>query len=198
MIDEGRWIFSDASAVILAGGQSSRMGYDKMMLPINGQTMIRHILDQLRGHFYEIVISSNDRRKLAFLGVDVVPDKEPGQGPLMGIVSALEVVKNEKVFVVACDIPNIDMDFVGRMFLESSEYDCVVPKTGTNKLEPLFAVYRKSVINTIEEMLKNGQRKASDLFSKVKVKYLEMGKTNWFRNLNTIDELNKYKQKWNY
>ena len=80
-----------------------------------------------------------------------MPDEVPEQGPLMGIVSALEASTNKLNFVVACDIPKINMSFVNRMITEANESqaDIVIPVTGKGKYEPLFAIYRKRIIEAM-------------------------------------------------
>ncbi|MHC4533931.1 MAG: molybdenum cofactor guanylyltransferase, partial [Planctomycetota bacterium] len=70
----GKWIINlPATAIIMAGGQSSRMGIDKSMLSVKGQSIIEVICEQLRGSFDEILISANQVDKFAFLGFKVVP-----------------------------------------------------------------------------------------------------------------------------
>ena len=108
-----------ATAIILAGGKSSRMGTDKGVLSINGKTMLEHICEQLHGTFGQILISATDAEKYSFAGFEVIEDKMPGQGPLMGIASALEASANEINFVVACDIPHIEMGCVRKMLTEA-------------------------------------------------------------------------------
>ena len=110
------WVLrEDATAILMAGGCSRRMGTDKSMLPVAGRPMVEHICQQLRGTFAKVVISANDAEKLAFLNLDVVADRIPGQGPLMGIASALEVSDSELNLVVACDIPEVDTALLGKM-----------------------------------------------------------------------------------
>jgi molybdenum cofactor guanylyltransferase len=188
MVREGRWRLIDASAVILAGGASSRMASDKGLLSFNGRPLIRHILEQLEGQFREVLVSANDPEKYRFLGVDVVRDREPDQGPLMGIASTLEAAKSRIVFVVACDIPVIDMGFVRRMLSEASRYDCVIPEHGAGRFEPLFAVYGKSALPAIRGLLASGERRIRALFPLVRMKTLDMGDAPWFTNINTIED----------
>jgi len=190
-------LLTETTAIILAGGKSSRMGVDKAMLLVNGQPMIEKVAGQLDGFFSQILISANDVEKYAFLGYDVVPDKMPGQGPLMGIASALRASTNELNFVVACDIPYIDSAFVENMLIEAvkSETDIVVPIRPDRKYEPLFAVYRRSSLRAIDEVLSSGRRKISDTFSRCRTRYIELGKTDWLTNLNTIDKYEEFEKK---
>lgn len=191
-----RWqIEPSATAIILAGGKSSRMGTDKSMLPINNQTMLEHICKQLRGTFSQILISADDIEKYAPVGFEVVRDKAADQGPLMGIASALEASVNELNFVVACDIPYIKMDFVRKMLAEAGGADITVPITDDKKFEPLFAVYRKSALDAIKRALRKGNRKISDVFDLCEVKYIDLGKVDWLVNLNTMAEYEEFQRK---
>ena len=171
----GKWIITEkATAIILAGGDSCRMGADKSMLPIKGRPMIETISEQLRDTFSQILISANEGEKYAFLGLLIIPDKMSGQGPLMGIASALEASANELNFVVACDIAHIDLDYVRRMLTKAKGVDIVIPTTGDENYEPLFAVYRKSALEAIKQVVSSGGRKISDVFGRCKVKYIEL------------------------
>jgi len=192
----GKWVIQEkATAIILAGGGSGRMDADKSMLPIKGKPMVEHICEQLCGTFGQILVSANKAEKLAFLGFEVIPDKIPGQGPLMGIASALEASANEFNFVVACDIPHIDLTYVRRMLAEAEEADIVIPTTGDERYEPLFAVYRKSALKAINEVLSSGGRKISDVFCRCRVKYIE-AEARGFTNLNTITEYEEFQKKY--
>lgn len=194
----GKWITNlPATAIIMAGGESSRMGIDKSMLSIKGQSIIEVICEQLRGSFDEILISANQVDKFAFLGFKVVPDKVPERGPLMGIASALEASTNEFNFVVACDIPEINLSCVNKMLTEAfkSRADIVVPVTGKEKYEPLFAIYRKSSLEVINKMLSSGKNKITAIFTLCTVKYIEMKDTDWLINLNTIADYEKFQKK---
>lgn len=186
-----------ATAIILAGGKSSRMGTDKGMLSINDQTMLEHICKQLRGTFSQILISAGEIEKYSFAGFEVVRDKISSQGPLMGIASALEASANEINFVVACDIPHIEMDCVRKMLTEARGADIVVPTTGDKKYEPLFAIYRKSALDAIKRTLRKGERKISEVFDKCEVKYIDLGKADWLININTLAEYEEFQRRQN-
>jgi len=205
-------LLAKTTAIILAGGKSSRMGTDKAMLLVNGQPMIEKVAGQLDGFFNQILISANDVEKYTFLGFDVVPDEMPGQGPLMGIASALRASANELNFVVACDIPYIDLHYVRKMLAEAKDVDIVVLITDNHKVskttnrntqyavrntrfEPLFAVYRKSMLEAINKVLSSGGRKISDVFSRCRVKYIELGDAKWLMNLNTMADYEDFRKK---
>jgi len=186
---EGRWLVRhEATAIILAGGQSRRIGTDKSMLEIGGRPMIAHIAAQLKPMFDEVIVSANERGKYDFLGLAVVPDLEAGQGPLMGIASALGRVRNEICFAMGCDIPTVDYAFVHRMLERAATCDLVMPRSADEKYEPLFAVYRRSVAGPALDILKAGGRRIVELFQRVRTDFLDFEPGDWYRNINTMED----------
>ena len=183
----------NATAIILAGGKSSRMGRDKSLLFANNLPLIEKIVTQLKDHFPEIIIGSSDTEKYRFLNLPVIPDLEEGKGPLMGIYSTLLHSSHEINFVVACDIPDLDMKFIQEMLRQAQNHQIVIPTWNDGKYEPLFAVYKKSVLNHVKELLGTGKRKISLLFDLVDVKYLPLpDDVKWYKNLNTMEDYKKY------
>jgi molybdopterin-guanine dinucleotide biosynthesis protein A len=190
---DGKWtLMQKATAIIMAGGSSTRMGTDKSMLPIEGRPIIERTCERLSTCFEQILISADNKDKFEFLGYEVVPDKIPGQGPLMGIASALEASTNELNFVVACDIPRIELGYVRRIISEAAdgEYDIVVPGAADGQYEPLFAVYRKSALRAVSEVLSSGRRTISDVFALCNVKKIDLGAN--LVNLNTTAEYDEF------
>jgi molybdopterin-guanine dinucleotide biosynthesis protein A len=187
-----RWFFKHGSAAVLAGGRSTRMRRDKSMLPVRGSPMISHILNQLKPYFSETMISTNEAEKYTFLDAPVVEDEESERGPLMAIASVLAAARSDKVFITACDIPEINMSFVDRMFAEADRYDCVIPTTGDSAFEPLFAVYSKNALKAVREALVRGERSVASIFARIRTKYLPLDNGQWYRNLNTVEEYESY------
>lgn len=185
-----------ATAIILAGGMSIRMGCDKAMLPFLGRPMIEHVFLQLRPHFEQILIGANAPEKFAFLNAVVVPDKTPGVGPLMGIASCLEASPHELNFVVACDIPTLDMSFVQHMLHQSGgikidttgDCDCVVPVNDRGQLEPLLAVYKKTALEAMWSTLASGQCRIRRVFSRCRVRYVRLPEESRLDNVNTTQD----------
>ncbi len=195
---EGRWSYrTRATAIIMAGGGSRRLGQDKSMLEVAGQPMIKHIYDQLRPHFNQILISSNDVSKYSFLGAEIIADRIMGQGPLMGIASAMETSANDVNFVTACDIPQIDTFLMRRMLGECRDCDGVVPRLGGSQYEPLFAVYRKNMLKTINELLATGVRKIDEVYKHCKISYIDIADSRRLRNINTIDDYREFVHEYN-
>ncbi|MHC4553990.1 MAG: molybdenum cofactor guanylyltransferase [Planctomycetota bacterium] len=186
---DGKWVHKmAATAIIMAGGRSRRMGQDKAVLEINGTPAIQYVFDQLRPYFDQILISSNNMAEHSLIGAETVPDEVADKGPLMGIASALRVSRNDTNFVIACDIPEVNIDFVRRMIRESKGFDAVVPQTKAFQYEPLFAVYKKSVLAEIEKAIDSGKYRVIAPLENCKVKYLELNGDMQLRNLNTMND----------
>jgi len=186
---DSRWACKmQATAIILAGGQSVRTGQDKSMLLFEGQPIIKHIINQLLPHFNQILISSNDTSKYSFLGVEVIPDKVAGHGPLGGIASALQVSANELNFIIACDIPQVDTGLMKILLREGRDFDAVVPRISPSQYEPLFAVYKKDALSAIEAALLSGNNRIIDALSPCRVKYIDLTDTQQLKNLNTMED----------
>lgn len=177
-----------ATAIVLAGGNSSRMGVDKALLPLRGRPLIENVVERLRPHFRQVLIAANDKDKFAFLELDVVPDEVGGAGPLMALVSALRVSAHDVNFVVGCDMPAIDIGFVSMLLREVEGYDCVVPVKDDARFEPLLAVYRRRILPAADAVLASGRRRMVHLLERCNVKYVALERNDWARNINTFDD----------
>lgn len=99
-------IIADCTAVLLCGGKSSRMGFDKALLKIQGQYVILQTAEKLMELFEEVILVTNDSQKFskAFRKCTIIQDMYLGKGPLGGIVTAMNYTQKAEVFVIACDI----------------------------------------------------------------------------------------------
>jgi molybdopterin-guanine dinucleotide biosynthesis protein A len=186
---EGEWMLKPrASAIVLAGGDSRRMGRDKALLPIAGKPMIAHIVGRLKSLFDEIVIGAGRAADYEFLGLPVVPDRIPGQGPLMGIASALDRTKNDLNFVIACDIPDFELGLISRLAAQAEGFDAAIPLNHRGEREPLFAFYRKSVLGAAQAVLIAGGRSMLDLLALVRTRTTPLPEGVEIRNINTAEE----------
>lgn len=196
-ITGGHWALKEnATAIILAGGKSSRMGTNKSLLTLGGQTIIEHIIGQISMHFDETIISTDSLNKYQFLNIPLVADTELDRGPLMGLASALVASKHELNFITACDFPDINMPFVRRMLRETEGFDAVVPRGPDGKIEPLHAVYRRNLAPLAMKILSAGEGKIRILLNKCRTNYIAIPAGIDFTNINTRNEYNKYME-WN-
>ena len=184
-----------ASLVVLAGGRSSRMGRDKAFLKLSGRPIIEHIITKLKPLFENIIIVANDKRRYRGLGIAVYEDIIPKRGPLSGIHSGLLNTKTYYNFVVACDMPYMNIKLAKYLLSRLQDGCDVIACKIRGRYEPLFAIYGKGCLGAIEEQLSSADTKITRFFSKVKVNTIthkEAEKIDTelrsFRNINTIGE----------
>jgi len=194
--------FSDVTAVILAGGQSSRMASlraaPKALLMVGGETVIEREIKALGAVFKDILLISNGPEPYLGLGVRVIPDSDRFpyiKGPIKGIFSGLHAINGGFAFIVACDMPFINPDLVGWMGKYRRLHDVVVPRKG-GFLEPLFGYYGKGALPQLEDAMENGVTSIQEVFPLMNVKVVEEPEVKLFDpdfesfiNLNTPEDL---------
>ncbi|MCF0148101.1 MAG: molybdenum cofactor guanylyltransferase [Clostridium sp.] len=173
---------------ILAGGKSSRMNYkNKALLIYKEKTFIENIINSGK-EFNEIIIIANNIEDYKSLNLKVYPDIYKGNGPLSGIHSALRNAKNNKVLCIACDMPLISRETLELIGGIEEDYEVLAPSIN-NRLQPMGAVYSKSLITKIEKALLNGENKLQKFILSTKYKILESKISEKdFSNINTENE----------
>ncbi len=133
------------SVVIQAGGESSRMGQDKALIPFLGKPLIERVIERVRPIADETLITTNLPAGFRYLEIPLVPDEMPGRGALGGLYTALKAARHPLVAVVACDMPFANPEILAkcRLILNKKNIDAVIPKSEFG-LEPLHAVYRQN------------------------------------------------------
>jgi molybdopterin-guanine dinucleotide biosynthesis protein A len=161
------------------------MGSDKALLRVGEATLLEHVVMLLRTLSTDVNIIG-DRVAYHAYGVPVVSDAYPEAGALGGIATALRVAANERVLVVACDMPFLSMPLLSAMAAEPRDYDVLVPSLpadrsdqgGAETLEALHAIYAKRCLPAIERRIAAGQAKVVGFFDDVHVRRLGV---NWLR-----------------
>jgi len=193
---------STVSGIILAGGQSRRMGRDKALIDFQGQPIITRVMAALRELTNDIVVVSNRSDVYGPLGdpwgARVVADFDPPCGPLGGIAAGLQAMDSELAIVVACDMPFLDVMLLRWLIDQADGNDAVVPRTG-DEYEPLHAVYRRTCTNPIVQRINQGDRRVISFFADVRLRAIE--ETAWraidptgrsLVNLNTPGDLSAW------
>jgi molybdopterin-guanine dinucleotide biosynthesis protein A len=156
-----------ASAVVLAGGKSSRMGRPKALLPFGAEPLIVHIVRALKRIFAEIVVVAAPGQEMPALPVKLVRDDVAYQGPVGGIYYGLKAAGGEFSFVTSCDVAFVNSRLISYLISQISQYDVVVPYW-QDRFQPLHAVYRRSVLPLLESQLQRGELRPVYLFDKVR------------------------------
>ena len=160
---------ADATAVVLTGGKSSRMGRPKALLPFDGEPLIAHIVRRLGRVFAETVVVAAPDQELPTLPVALVRDQVAYQGPVSGIYHGLKAAPKEVCFVTSCDAPFLDLALISHLLSEISDCDVVVP-FWQERFQPLHAVYRRSVAPLLHEQLERGELRPIFLYDKVRTR----------------------------
>ena len=171
--------------VVLAGGESRRMGRDKRTLRLDGETLLLRNVSFLRGVFPVVGVSvrSTDQAPADLpAGVVVVPDEAPGS-PLAGLASVLARFR-EPVFAMAADLVTPSHDAVLRVLDAFQDVDVSLPVAGDH-LEPLHAVYGPECLSHMQQLLAVGAHSILDLFALVRVARVPFTDPSPFFNVNT-------------
>jgi len=114
-----------ASAVILSGGKSSRMGSPKALLLFDGEPLVVHVVRALKRLFSEVVVIAAPGQELPPLPATLARDEVSHQGPVGGIYYGLQAAGGEFCFVTACDVPLVSESLVALLVYGLAEYDVV-------------------------------------------------------------------------
>lgn len=194
------------SAIILAGGQSRRMGCDKAELPWSGGTLLEHAVQKMSLLFDDVVVVSGMKRTIAMNArwipdAPLAPEEEEGvgergsQGPLAGLLTGLPHSTSPWAFVMACDMPFVEPDLVWFLWsLRKTDWQAVIP-VAQDRPQPLCGCYRRTVMMSASELLEAGERSLEGLLAAVPVRWvMEQEMKSFdptltsFTNVNTPEE----------
>jgi molybdopterin-guanine dinucleotide biosynthesis protein A len=180
------------TAIILAGGKSTRMGSDKGLMTLNNITFIQHIIDAIKTLVDEILIISDNENHDVFK-LKRYNDIISNIGPLGGIYTGLHYSKTEVNLVISCDVPMIDSELISELIKNySNKYDVIQTKSN-EKTMPLVAIYHKTCVSEAEQWIKEGKLRVREFVASRKLKTINLDKrfeTQLF-NINTPEQLKK-------
>jgi molybdenum cofactor guanylyltransferase len=164
------------AGIVLAGGQSKRMGSPKAWLPVGAELMLPRIVRLLSEAVSPVIVVAAPGQDLPVLPdeIQVVRDEREGRGPLQGLAAGLTALNGiaDAAFVTGCDTPLLRPAFVTRMF-ELLGADSICVARINDHRHSLAAVYRVSVLDAVNEMLREDQLKLQDLFKHVPTRIVD-------------------------
>ena len=173
----------DISCIVLVGGKGLRLGRDKTVETVGNTSLVERVVFCLSLFCRDIIIVTAGKQSLPqFIGypkLRIVADTYPGKGPLGGIYTGLVASDSRYNLIVAGDMPFLNQALLRYMIQLCGDFDLVVPRLGS-MVEPLHAVYSKDCLAPIENLLKQGNLKVSDLLTLVRVRYVEAEEINQF------------------
>lgn len=197
------------ASIILAGGESRRMGQSKGLLPVKGEPLLKKLVGVVQPFSEHIIVVAREeekkeiRRSLPQLNNLVVITDEPrfkGKGPLAGMQAGMSLRLADYYFVCACDLPCLDQSFIAGLkscVAENGGYAAYIP-VEAERYQPLAAVYQP-IQSIIESLLRQNELKWTALLNRLSTYYLieEREWRGWsevsnpFFNMNTPDDYNK-------
>jgi molybdopterin-guanine dinucleotide biosynthesis protein A len=200
--------FPGIAAYVLAGGGSTRFGRDKALVEIAGQPMLARMCDLMAGVASEVRVVAPPAR-YASLGVASVEDRWPGEGPLGGIITALQHSRADDSrgswnLMVSCDMPFLTREWMAFLAQRavSSEAEVVLPRSH-HGLEPLCACYKTNAAQALQKEFDAGVRKVTQALRQLKMEVLD--DADWkrfdsdgrlFWNMNTTGDYDEAMRIW--
>lgn len=192
-IEEGGAMKWD-SAVIFAGGKSSRMGQDKALMPFGGfETLAEYQYRRLL-RWYEHVYISAKEDKFPFQA-NLILDRYSADSPMVALASSLESVKSDEIFIISVDMP-----FAGKAIMEKlwetyrSNNAEIVIAASPNGNEPLCGIYATSVSDRAQRLIEKNEHRIKSLLDICSTSIVEYHDKKAFVNLNTPDEYDRYRR----
>lgn len=150
------------TTVILTGGRSRRMGCDKGDLPVGSGTLLERMIARWNGVFDGVTVAVGDGKRVLPEGIKALPDLHPDAGPMAGLEAALSALECDTVFLTAVDMPFGDVTLAKNLAERMGTADvCLIQRSG-GRLEPLFALYRRTCLPVIVKSLEQGRRSFVD------------------------------------
>lgn len=159
------------TGVILAGGQSTRMGFNKAFIRVDGEVIIERSVALFKSLFDDVFISTNEVLRYENLGVRVISDVIKDCAAIGGLHSALFHTNASTVFVAACDMPYLDAETIKKTIDMCEGFDAAVPYLN-GAFHPLHAAYKKECIKQIEAMIADGNLRLHSLLENIRVRKL--------------------------
>jgi molybdopterin-guanine dinucleotide biosynthesis protein A len=163
---------TDVHGFVLAGGRSSRMGQDKALMRLEGRPLVLRATEILRPFVGEITLLAPAGR-YENLGLPVVADKWPDQGPLAAVCTGLLSSQAEWNIFLACDLPLVSRQFLQLLVqrVRATRSDAVVPRT-EDGWQPLSAAYHSRCRTAFARAIQEGQRSMIKLFDEIPVEVI--------------------------
>ena len=187
------------TAIILAGGKSFRMGFDKQFLQISEKRLMEDIISHLETEFEDIVVVTNKLEEYQNFSYRITSDIYKDVGPLGGVHAGLSISNSKFAFVVACDMPKLNMNYIRYMKNTLDEDKLGIATRIGEYIEPFSAFYSIEMIEYIDRYIDSNQRSITKFLGQMDIDLIEEKKVkeyspnlDIFLNLNTKEDLDNY------
>lgn len=183
----------DLTGLVLAGGRSRRMGADKALIDVDGRPLVAHVARRLSTVCTTVLVAPG-RRRIAGIPWRQVDDRVPSQGPLGGILGGLAVAATPLVAVTAVDMPELRPAVFVALAERWGGEPAVVPLVD-GRLQPLHAIYARTALQPLAAMFDAGERSITRALVRLGAVTHDMAAGRWTANLNTADDLARYRSR---
>ena len=187
---------SHLDAIVLAGGDSRRMGADKATLAFGETSLVGAAVAVFQPVFRKVIVVTRDRSPLSGLDAEIVEDESHLHGPLVGVARGLSHSDAPWCFVAACDMPFLQVEVIKGMAGHLFDSDAVIPDI-EGRLQTLHAFYSRSCLPIARELLAQGKSSMRALASNVRVTQLSesdfSGVPDGLRSFRDLDTMEEYR-----
>ena len=184
----------ESTAIIIAGGKSSRMQRDKALLPFGKFNSLAEFQCVRLEEMFENVYLSAKGNKFDF-DIRLIVDKYEDASPLVALVSVFKSLTLDEVFVLSVDAPFVGREVIEKLYEASTAHADIIVAKSSRGLEPLCAIYRRSFLEKAEEALSQNRHRLQTLFDQLNVIEVSIEEDEMFLNLNYPEEYADAKRK---
>jgi molybdopterin-guanine dinucleotide biosynthesis protein A len=182
----------EATLLVLAGGESRRMGRPKAWIEVGDTVLLRFVVERLAPAFSEVMVAFSEPEQMEqHVPYRVVFDRKQNAGPLAGLEAGLMAARHEVLFAVACDMPYVTRSAAELAVMAARSCDAAIPRHD-GLFEPVCGAYRKTALPSIVGALDAGQFTAHDVVEHLDVTWLEGLDPAQFESLNTPADLERF------
>lgn len=186
----------DITGIVFCGGAGRRLGgVQKPLIEVSGRPLLAWVLDRLRNQVGTVVLSGADGPAYARFGCEMVPDRAPGEGPLSGLASAMEVVTTDWIFTCPGDSPYLAENLIELLAGDAESAGVAVPHDG-NRRQNLFLLMRRERAESLVNFFNEGGRAAHRWLDANGIVATDLSAiAESFFNVNTPDDLEAWRRR---
>ncbi|MBI4061077.1 MAG: molybdenum cofactor guanylyltransferase [Elusimicrobia bacterium] len=167
-------VIDELTGVVLAGGRSSRFGANKALADWKGATLVETVIGSLLEVLPKVLVATKNAGELEFLQnarVRIVEDLHRDGHPMGGLLSALQRVETNRVFVAACDMPFVRPELIEALWVSRADYDAVIP-VWRGKRQPLCGIYSRDCAGIMRASIREDELGISRIFDSLRTRFM--------------------------
>lgn len=186
----------DVTGIVFCGGSGRRLGgVEKPLIEVAGRPLLAWLLEPLRKQVSTVVLSGADESAYARFGCEMVPDRTPGEGPLSGLATAVEIATTDWIFTCPGDTPYVAENLVELLAADAERAGVAVPHDG-NRRQNLFLLMRRERAGSLVRFFEQGGRAAHRWLDQNGIGVTDLSAmAGSFFNVNTPDDLEAWRRR---